>query len=320
MTRALAFAWLLVGLCACSDPVRDAAEMDTYERVVTLAPNLTELVFAVGAGHKVVGVSDWSDHPVEALDLPVVGDAFTVDQEQLALLNPDLLLVWESGTPAHTVDELRRSGFNVAVIRTRGLMDVADAMRQIGELTGKVTAAEAAAASFREHLEALRDAHSDADPIRVFFQVSARPLYTVNREHYVSELIEICGGTNVFHDLAELAPAISVEAVIDRQPEVMLASTDAGDDAFSEWQHWPSIPANLYGNQFLLPADELARATPRLMLAGGAMCLALQRARFNRAAFSGTGRDPREPPDPTRDAPAPGQQQIKGPTIDSGTG
>lgn len=305
MTRTLALAGLCAALCACSDAPREADRADSYERIVTLAPNLTELVYVVGAGDRLVGVSAWSDYPPEALELPVVGDAFTVDEEQLALLDPDLLLVWESGTPEHTVDELRRSGYDVRVVRTRGLGDVADALRHVGMLTGRVDEAEAAAADFREQLAALREANSDAEPIKVFFQVSHRPLYTINSEHYVSELIETCGGTNIFDDLSELAPSISVEAVIDRAPEVMLASTDAGDDAFAEWRRWPAIPANLYGNQFLLPADELSRATPRLIRGGGAICLALQRARFNRAAFSASG--PKEPPGPTRNARGPGQ-------------
>ncbi len=317
MTRALALAGLFAALCGCSDAPRESLQTDTYQRIVTLAPNLTELVYAVGAGDRLVGVSAWSDYPAEVLRLPVVGDAFMVDQEQLALLDPDLLLVWESGTPAHTVDELRRSGYNVEVVRTRGLSDVAEALQHVGALTGMVDEAEVAAADYREQLAALREANSDAEPITVFFQVAGRPLFTINAEHYVSELIEICGGTNVFDDLGELAPSISVEAVVDRAPEVMLASTDAGDDAFAEWQRWPAIPANLYGNQFLLPADELARATPRLILAGGAMCLALQQARFNRAAFSASG--PTELPDPTRHAPEHAQGQTEGPTDDSGT-
>jgi len=301
VTRALALAGLLAALCACGDAPPETTRGDSYHRIVTLAPNLTELVFAVGAGDRVVGVSAWSDYPREVLELPVAGDAFTIDQEQLALLEPDLLLVWESGTPAHTIDELRQSGYNVEVVRTRGLSDVADALRHVGRLTGKNDEAEAAASDFRGQLAALREANHEAEPIKVFFQVSQRPLYTVNAEHYISELIETCGGTNIFDDLSELAPSISVEAVVDRAPEVMVASTDAGDDAFAEWQRWPAIPANLYGNQFLLPADELARATPRLIEAGGAMCLALQRARFNRAAFSAS--DPTELPDPTRRAP-----------------
>ena len=110
MTRALALLCLAACLCGCSERASETLPPDTYERIVTLAPNLTELVFAIGAGEQLVGVSDWSDYPEEVLSLPVVGDAFTVDQEQLALLNPDLLLVWESGMPAHTVDELRKAG------------------------------------------------------------------------------------------------------------------------------------------------------------------------------------------------------------------
>ncbi len=286
MTRALALAYLAAAFCGCSETGNEPPAPDTYERIVTLAPNLTELVFAVGAGEQLVGVSAWSDYPPEVLDLPVVGNAFTVDQEQLALLNPDLLLVWESGMPAHAIDELRKTGYTVEPIRTRGLADVGTAMLHIGKLTGRSAEAEVAASDFRRQLQALRDTHAENPPITVFYQVSARPLYTINREHYVSELIEICGGINIFNDLEHLAPAISVEAVVDRNPEVMLASTDAGDDGFSEWQRWPAISANLYGNQFLVPADEIARATPRLLVAGGALCLALQQARFNRAAFN----------------------------------
>ncbi|MGI9247801.1 MAG: helical backbone metal receptor [Woeseiaceae bacterium] len=287
MTRALALAWLAAVLCGCSEPASDAPVPRTYERIVTLAPSLAELVFAIGAGEQLVGVSAWSDYPPEVLRLPVVGDAFTVDQEQLALLNPDLLLVWESGTSAHTIDELGKIGYAVESIRTRSLADVSTAMLRIGELTERSSEAEAAAGKFRRELEQLRVSHAGDSPITVFYQVSARPLYTINREHYVSELIEICGGRNIFDDLTDLAPAISVEAVVNRNPEVMLASTDARDDAFAQWQRWPAISANLYGNQFWLPADEIGRATPRLIVAGGAVCLALQQARFNRDAFSG---------------------------------
>ncbi len=123
----------------------------------------------------------------------------------------------------------------------------------------------------------------------MFYQVSDRPLFTIGREHYVSELIELCGGSNVFADIGELAPAIDVEAVVDRDPEVMLASDDAGDDAFAEWDRWPSIAANRYGNRFLLPADELSRPTMRVLTAGAALCEALQVARARRAGMDPSG-------------------------------
>ncbi|MBT8087078.1 MAG: ABC transporter substrate-binding protein, partial [Gammaproteobacteria bacterium] len=193
MTRALALLCLGAALCACTDARQPPPAAGAKSRIVTLAPNLTELVYAVGAGDTLVGVSAWSDYPPAARALPIIGDAFTLDQEQLALLDPELLLVWESGTPARTIDELRKRGFKVAVIRTRGLADIAAAMRRIGALTGRQQAAATAAEQFLANLESLRTAHQGAEPINVFYQVSARPLYTINNEHYVSELIELCG-------------------------------------------------------------------------------------------------------------------------------
>lgn len=284
MRSGLALLAALVVVVACSEKQVAQPVSLSANRIVSLAPNLTELVYTVGAGGQLVGVSAWSDYPRAVLDLPVVGDAFTVDQEQLALAKPDLLLVWESGTPTHVVDELREIGYNVVSIRTRELDDVAEALLQIGELTGHVDKAVEAAAMYRGELQSLRDHYHSLPPIRVFYQVAARPLYTINNEHYISELISVCGGDNIFKDLSELAPTVDVEAVVDRDPEVMLASTDAGDDAFVEWERWPGMAANKSGNLFLLPADEIGRATTRVIVAGNAMCVALQQARINRAS------------------------------------
>lgn len=284
MKTGLALLAALVVVVACSEKQTTEPVPVRADRIVSLAPNLTELVYTVGAGQQLVGVSAWSDYPRAVLDLPVIGDAFTVDQEQLALAKPDLLLVWESGTPAHVVDELRDIGYNVVSIRTRELDDVADALMQIGELTGHVEEAANAAAAYRGELKSLRDRYQSLPSIRVFYQVAARPLYTISNEHYISELISICGGDNIFKDLSDLAPTVDVEAVVDRDPEVMLASTDAGDDAFEEWRRWPDIAANRIGNLYLLPADEIGRATTRVIVAGNAMCMALQQARINRAS------------------------------------
>lgn len=254
-----------------------------HTRIVTLAPNLTELVFAAGAGELLVGVSAYSNYPPEVSELPVVGDAFTIDQERLALLKPDLLLAWESGTPTHIVDELRRAGYTVETVRTQNLGDISAAMRQIGDLTGQRYNAAGAADEFDNDLRLLGQEHAGNERIRVFYQVSKRPLYTVSSGHFVSELISMCGGDNVFSDLAGLAPGIDAEAVIDRDPEVMLAAEDAGADAFAEWDRWPTMASNRYGNRFLLPGDEISRPTPRVLIAGAAICDVLQTARERRA-------------------------------------
>lgn len=277
---------LLICLAACSQDPPSTDRDASYSRVVTLAPNLTELVYAVGAGATLVGVSAYSDYPPQALDLPVVGDAFMVDQEQLAMLRPDLLLVWQSGTPAHVVDELRRSGYTIEAVRTQSLRDVADALRRIGALTGHVDSAEAVASTYLQTLQSLKEQFADAAEISVFYQVSQRPLFTVNGDHYVSELIELCGGHNIFGDLNSLAPTVDVEAVVERDPEVMLASSDAGASAFDEWQRWPHIAANRYGNHFIMPADAIGRATLRLVDAAQAVCAALGDAREHRSSLA----------------------------------
>jgi len=282
----LLLAWLALGvLVACQPPASEVPGDDTAPaamRIVTLAPHLAELVFAAGAGDKLVGVSAWSDYPQDVRALPIVGDAFMVDQEQLALLRPDLLLAWQSGTPARVVDELRERGYRVEVLQSRGLDDVVTALRQIGGLTGQADSAERAAANFAARLARLSDTWRDAAPIGVFYQVSGRPLYTINGDHYVSDLIELCGGRNVFADLGSLAPLVSAEAVLERNPELLLAADTGEQGTFDHWKRWPSLAANRYGNHFLVPADPVARATPRLVEAGRAICRVLQKGREQR--------------------------------------
>jgi iron complex transport system substrate-binding protein len=253
-------------------------------RIVSLAPHLAELVFAVGAGDLLVGVSAFTDYPDAAAALPLVGDAFSLDQEQLALLRPDLLLAWKSGTATHVIDELEKRGYRVESIDTHGIEDVAFALEQIGRLTGHEGQAAEAAAGFRNGIRELAERYGDSEDISVFYQVSSRPLYTINGDHYVSDLIEICGGRNVFGDLNKLAPLVDVEAVLARDPEAILASDDSRQDAFSVWQRWPELAANRHGNHFFLPADEIGRATPRLLQAGKSLCEVLDAARRNRGS------------------------------------
>lgn len=255
------------------------------QRIVALSPHLAELVFAIGAGERLIGVSAYTDFPEAATELPVIGDAFMLDLERLTVLQPDLLLAWQGGTPAHVIDELQSRDYRVEIIKTMSLDDIPLALRRIGVLTGSEKDANFVADTFVDGLNALEESASDAAPLRVFYQIDKRPLYTINGDHYVSQLIELCGGQNIFADLGNLAPLIGVEAVLERDPEVMLAGEDAGPDAFSEWQRWPGMAANRYGNRFLMPAAEIGRATPRLVTAGAAICSALDESRHNREVF-----------------------------------
>lgn len=276
-------------LAACDKGIGPTSSPDATDpnelRVVTLAPNLAELMFAVDAGDQLVGVSAYTDFPPAAADLPIIGDAFAIDQEQLLILKPDMLLAWDEGTPRHLLDQLRDAGYRVEVIRTNGLDDVAAALEKIGHLTGSPQPAKQAAQQYRQRVAALRERYADTEPVRVFYQISSRPLFTVNGTHYISELLALCGGQNIFSDLGELAPMVDVEAVLSRDPEAMLAAKDATEEAFDDWNSWPSVAANRYGNRFFMPAAEIGRATPRLLVAGEAVCEALEQARVNRRQY-----------------------------------
>ncbi|MBT8081492.1 MAG: ABC transporter substrate-binding protein [Gammaproteobacteria bacterium] len=282
MIRFIALACLGALLGACTEQPSASAHDGPARRVVTLAPHLAEIMFEIGAGEQLVGVSAWSDYPPEVLDLPRIGDAFAIDQERLSLLQPDLLLVWESGMPAHAVGELRERGYRVESIRTRSLADIATAMRRIGELTGKRQSAAQAAQRFTRVFDELAARYREAESIDVFFEISARPLYTVNREHFVSEIIAVCGGRNVFEDMSDFAPSVSVEAVLERDPEMLLAGANLGDEAFADWARWQELAANRHGNHFLLPDDTVVRPSPRLAQAASSVCAALDEARRNR--------------------------------------
>lgn len=287
---AVTVAVVLTG-CTADEPgdsnPADASTAAASQRIVTLAPHLTELVFAAGAGDLLVGVSAYSDYPAAASNLTIVSDAFTVDQERLALLQPDLLLAWQSGTPVHVVDELRAAGFRVETLRTRGIGDIAAALRRIGELSSRESLANTAADEFLAALAMLKSEYAEVAPISVFYQISTRPLYTINDEHFIGEVLAICGGQNVFADLAQLAPSVSVEAVIERDPEVLLSADDGSGNPFAAWQRWDSLAANRYGNHFSINAAEVARATPRLLQAGREVCSALEQARRNRERYDG---------------------------------
>ena len=281
MTRPVALLIAALSLAGCGPDASSPKQSDAgaARRVVTLAPHLAELMFAAGAGEQLVGVSAYTDYPPEVTALPLVGDAFTVDLEQLRLLDPDLVLAWGSGMPAHTIEGIENAGFRVVTLSTRTLDDVAVAVEEIGRLTGNAASAAREASRFRDRIAALESRFSTATPVRVFFQVSVRPLYTVNGEHFISELIDVCGGQNVFAALSELAPAIDVEAVLASNPEAVIVGSDAA--GLDEWRRFETLTATRAGNLLTVEADHLARASTRLDDAGERLCAVIVQARQN---------------------------------------
>lgn len=271
-------AWAVESVDILGDDIQLA---QPAQRIISLAPHITELLFAAGVGARIVGADAWSDYPPAARGIARIGDSSRIDLERVLALKPDLVVAWDSGNPRADTAQLRRLGVPVFISEPRHLQDIADDLRKLGHLAGADASADAAARAFEVRVDALRTQYADRRPLRVFYQISAQPLMTVNGTHLISALLTLCGGRNIFADLAPLAPAVATEAVLGADPDVIIAGTwqDEPDTAFDTWKHWPQMSAVHRGRLYTVPADELHRATPRVLDGAQKVCTLLQQAR-----------------------------------------
>jgi len=248
-------------------------------------------MFAAGAGDLLLATAEYSDYPAGAAALPRIGDAFRFDLERILTLRPDLVIGWQSGNPATALAGLERLGLKVWRTEVTEPGDIADLLEQLGRATGREATAKPAADGFRERLARLRRDNRDKPTMRYFYQVAERPLYTVNGSHLISQGLDSCGARNVFHELPNLAPQVSVEAVLASDPDVFFApALTAESTTLDQWRSWPRLRA--VGNEalFYLPADQISQATPRLLEAVEQACGLLDgiRAAVN-TTHQGTG-------------------------------
>jgi ABC-type Fe3+-hydroxamate transport system substrate-binding protein len=260
------------------------------QRVVTLAPHLTELVCAAGGCARLVGVSAYSDYPPQVAGLPRISDAATVNLEAVLALKPDLVLAWDGGTAPETIARLRGLGLRVEPLRVQGLEDVAAALEQTGAWLGTAAAAQQAADAYRSRLARLRERWRGAAPIRAVYQIETAPAYTINRDSPISQAMALCGGVNVFGALPRLAEPVSAEAMLAAAPEAVIYGGEENTRAMRDyWARLPAAPAARYGNLYAVDANLLGRAAPRLLDGVEQLCGALDAARQRRAAALARG-------------------------------
>ena len=283
----LALGALLCGLaCRAELSVRDDSGQtitlaSPARRVVSLAPHLTEMAYAVGGGAAVKAVIRYSDHPAAARRLPIVGDAFALDFEAIVRLKPDLVLVWASGLNERHRERLRALGLTVYESEIRQAQAIPDTLRRLGTLLGHGDQATAAAAKFERDWQALRGRHAGRPPLRVFWQLWQDPLMTVNREHLIGEAIAVCGGVNVFGALPLLTPTVSWEAAVAADPQLVASSGRPADAAldFARWQRFAQVSAVRQKQFVFVDGDLIGRMGPRFVQGAAALCEAIDRAR-----------------------------------------
>jgi iron complex transport system substrate-binding protein len=285
--RSAGLSLLLFTSIARPDPavVDDAGRTVSVDRpaarIVSLAPHATEQLFTAGAGAALVGTAQWSNYPEAARELPRVGDTWNLDLERIVALRPDLIVAWRSGNSPGAVDRLEALGFTVFLSEPASLEAIGTGIRRLGVLAGTGEAATRAEAAFLDHLARLRAEYAGRRALRVFYQVWHEPTYTVNGDHLISRIIEMCGGTNVFAGLDALSPRISVEAVLAADPEVIVASgADAARPPWLDaWHQWPELAAVRDDQLHYIPPDLIQRHTVRILDGAGEMCRILDSAR-----------------------------------------
>ncbi len=246
----------------------------TPQRIVSLTPHLTELLFAVGAGAQLVGVDSASDFPVAAQALPRVGDFSRINFERILAMKPDLVVVWVGGNRAADIHGLNKMGLPVLHTQATRLDDVARLLRLLGQASGHAGEGEAAAREYAARLNALQVRGGRKPPLNVFYQVWDRPLMTVGGTHWISDALALCGARNVFADLRALAPVVSREAVLRRAPALIVSGSDA-PDMRRQWQRFASLPAVKNQAFVRVDADLLHRPTPRLIEGVAELCRAV---------------------------------------------
>lgn len=251
------------------------------QRIISLAPHLTELLFAVGAGGQVVGVVQYSDYPAEANKLPRIGSYQQFDLETVIRLRPDLIVAWQSGNNPGQIEQLKKLGFPVYISEPRRIADVASSMERLGALAGGGAPAARALRDFRQRHARLQARYAGRPPVRTFYEVWNRPLMTVSSAHLIGDVMKLCRAENVFAALPVLTPTISEEAVLAADPAVIIASgmDQARPEWLDDWRRWPQLRAVKAGHLYFIPPDLLQRHSPRILDGAEQFCAQVERAR-----------------------------------------
>ncbi|WP_029891206.1 cobalamin-binding protein [Polycyclovorans algicola] len=301
MTRAFRHARLLVTLTTCllltpaiaadttrtvtDDRDRKVSLAAPAQRIVALAPHITENLFAIGAGAQLVGTVSYSDYPNAAEAVPRIGNHGSLDMEKIIALKPDLILSWVSTGNRKQAERLEAMGMTVYYSDSHTFEQLASTFERIGHLTGRDDEAKALAEGFRARIATLGARHADAEPVTVFYQVWDQPLMTVSDRHLIAKAIRLCGGVNIFGDMDTLIPRISVENVLALDPDVIIAGGmgEANHDWLNAWKRWPELRA--VGDEQLrfIPPSLLQRHTPRFLEGASMLCDALAQTRQQRS-------------------------------------
>lgn len=244
------------------------------KRIISLAPHATELLFSVGAGDKVIGVVKYSDFPEAAKKIPRVGGYKKLDLERIVSLQPDLIVAWQTGNRPAEMTQLQELGLSVFYTEPRRLSDIASLLTRLGQLTGNRQQAEQAAALFMQQYHLLKNTYKNKNKLRAFYLVWDKPLMTVNGEHLISDVMDLCGLQNVFAGIKNLVPRINEEVVIKADPQIIIAGgiSKVKPGWKIQWQRWPELSATKLNALIDINPDLIQRHSSRILSGAKELC------------------------------------------------
>jgi len=272
---------IMPALAGHSDPIRvvdDSGSPVILDKaaikVISLSPGLTELVVAAGGLDKLQAVVSYSDFPLQVKNLPQAGSYNALDIEKILILQPDLIIAWQSGNPKHQVEQLKKLGLKVYISEPDDFMDIPDTLLRLGKLMATEKTAQKNAAQFIEQFEQLKKKYQIKKNKSVFIQIWDKPLMSVNQQHLISKVITLCGGKNIFDNAMSLTLSPSVESILEKNPDIIIATgmADISTQWLNRWRQWPFLKAVKNKQLYAVIAEHLVRHTPRILLGIDEVC------------------------------------------------
>jgi len=251
------------------------------KRIIALSPHAVEMLFAIGAGDRIIATIDYADYPAEALKIPRVGNFSGIQIEKIIALQPDLIIAWKSGNKTADLDKIQSLGFTVFYSHPKNIPGIISELNKIGELTGLQAKARMAANEIQQKYQEIIDTYSNKKPVKVFYQLWHDPLRTIGSDNWNESLIKDCNGHNLFHDINTPYPVVSLENVIAKNPQVIIVPHHSGSDAINKeiWTKWQNIKAIKKNHIYAIDGDLWHRFGPRAVEGLKQLCEAIDRAR-----------------------------------------
>ena len=251
------------------------------QRIISLAPNVTELLFVIDAGDRLVGTVEHSDYPAAAQRIRRVGGYNALDLEIILALKPDLIIGWRTGNNPVQLEKLQALGLPVFFSEPRQLQDIPYTAKRLATLTGTSRQAKVFIQQFEQQYASLQQRYAKRRPVKLFYEVWHQPLMTINGEHLISDVIRLCGAVNIFSDVPVLAPTVSIEAVISAAPDIIVTGGHHTERNVwrAAWRRWPQLPAVVHDQLYFINPDLMQRHGPRILQGAEQLCQFVEQAR-----------------------------------------